>query len=920
MTCNQIAMLSALFVIAQSSYGYEVPEEFKDFYSYKKKTVEIKSVDGVKNDLEVSANYDSIKIVSQSSRNELLKFLNKLNVEDVLKDKIIQDFTSKAIKTTDKCKGAIDSCVVIPDTYAIAFDYEHNIIYFFISPKYLKKERTTYKYISNVDTNSALINSSDIYVGYNDSSLLFTLNDRTILGLKYGYLQSDFSYQESKGSSEPFDLRKLAYILDYESYLFQIGSFDGNKELNSTAFLSTFSDNTKNISFNISSSENLLAKDREYYNAISFYAPSSGYLTVKKDDVIVYQMNINAGQGRIPYSLLPAGVYNVEVVIRSNGSDVFKQNFYVYNVKGGRLAKGASDFFVTGGIYTDDVFDSDSNSDDFEHLEDYKYSGFLKGAFSYGIDESAMVGAEIEVSQYSDYKGKVGLSYIFKNGSILDLILGRYKEGSNTKSVNFTSPWFGIYYDELTLEDDDFYAMYNENGYSRKSISINKNFTISPTFNGNLSYNYNKFGFRNGSNRNSTLSVDLDYRLPYDSVLSTQFMYEKNEFEYTSEDEYSVDISLSIPFGDDSIYTAYISGNEREFNEFRNEISKEVISDNKYADASLSVGYSIFGPSDNDRSNSYMNLSGNYDNDNIRSSLYTYIDTTGERNINIGLSNTQVLSNDSIDFTSNSSKSYLRIDVESDDERLSNLGLLSVDRNSRKERSEFINKTNSLIPLNEYKHYHSSLDSESVSLENRGQKEVSGFSYPGSVYTLSPKISKIVSFITAFDDVFEQSVNKVSCKGDGCVSVENIDENIFNVKVRAGSQFMLYSDDLVCLTPGVKNIKTLNLGVNHCVPNIDTNDDGMLLTGPDGLKRKIYFLGIFKKHEREKYLARLTDFDVIEKDFNSDENLVYVSFEDGYLMSMNERSKIDKAMLTAENSNNIKPFVLELDKSWLGAE
>ncbi|ENP8454219.1 TcfC E-set like domain-containing protein [Photobacterium damselae] len=903
----------SLILISDLSYGYEIPDDFREFYDNRILDIEIISVEGISNDFEAIANYNSLKINNAYSENELRKFFLKIGVKEKALEKIINDFKSEnGIKSSNNCIGLAENCVINPSDYAIVFDYDKKTAYFFISPKLLIKKEKEIKYVNNFDKSPAIINSSDLYFGFYDSKYSLSLNNDTIIGLNYGYIDSSFYYNDNNKISGDFDLRKLAYILDYDKYQYQIGMFEGNENLNATGFLSSISDNTKNISFNVHTSKNLISDNNSYYNSIKYYTPSSGYMTVKKDDLIIFQKNVNAGSGEIPYKSLPLGVYSVDVTVKSNGSEVLNQKLYVYNVRDGRLSKGEVDVSASLGIYDEDIPEIDHTTD--IDLSRYKEAMFSKASVAYGVSDSAMVGSEVEITEDSEYKLKFGLSYLFRNSSRLDFIFSQYKEDSYSNTVNLTTPWFGLFYDNVNISNDDSFAQYIEGGLSRSSITVNKNFRITSVISSNLGYNYNKYESSSDVNKNWNISADLDYRFNTGSIFNFQLSYENNVSEYNKEDQYLLNLSLTIPLSNNLTYTTQLSTYDDNFDEFRNELSSEV-NIGKDMLFNVSTGYSIYGNNYND-DRAYITLNSNYSNNYLSTNLYGYVDSYGEKNINIGMSNTQIFTKDNFYSTSNNAKSYLSINIDNDDDRIKNLGLLTVKNQEKLAQKEFLSKDSSILALDEYKYFNGNIDTESVSLENKGEKKIDGFAFPGSVYNLNPKISKIVTFIAAFDDIFDQNISSIDCEGYGCVSVDHMDGNVFSVKVRSGSEFVLSSGNLVCLTPGVKNIKKLNLGLNHCVPNIEDVDDNILLAGPDGINRSIYFIGIFDKGERHSYLAKLKQFDVIEKTFNDNENLVYVSFKDDYQLSKNEKEIFNQVTLTAKSSSNITPFVLELDKSW----
>ncbi len=909
-----------LIIFSYNVYCHDIPDDFSDFYTFKPIVVELRSVDGIKKEVEFFSNYNTLKINNKLSKKNVVNFLEQVGVKEDTQSEIIKKFSSlKGIKSTDKCIGSIDKCVVNSEKYDFLFDYDNKKVYFFIADKYLNKKKTSnVSFVSNLDENPALINTSNLYLNVNDLKFSETLNDQTVLGLKYGHLASDFSYHSNDVTSDDFNLRKLSYILNYKSYQLQIGSFDGTLDYNSVGFLLGNSNNTKNTSINISSSDNLLKDSALYYQSLEFYSQSSGYLTIKRDSVIVYQNNVSAGAGNIPYSALPKGVYDVEVTITSNGQKVFNQIYHIYNVQNGHLPKGKIDFMASAGIYTEDTMYSEIAGMTKDELDKFNRSWFYHGSIAYGLSDALMIGGDVELSKISsNYRSKLGMSYLFSNGSRFNVLYGKYKEGSTLSTINLSTPWFNFSYDEFKLEEDDTYAAYIEGSGTKRSISLNKNIIINSALSANVMYSYNEYNISSDNNNSWNITTSADYRFGTGSMLSGQVMYDKYNYDYSNKGEFSANINLSFPIGNDLTYSIYTSNVDHKFDVYRNEMSIDnLFNEDNTKHLSLNLGHELYGKSYHENSKAYININGNYNSDILRGNIYAFADTSGEKNASVGLSNTQVISKHGIDFTTSSATSYMKLDIKNDDERIKNLGLFTINANKQVDNKRFIYSKNSLIPLREYERYTGILDTESVSLENNGDKEIQGFSFPGSVYTMKPNVSKIVSFITAFDDIFDREIENIKCTGEGCVDIENIDGNIFSIKVRSGKEFVLKSDSLVCLTPGVKNIKNLNLGLNHCVPDTEDMEDGMILAGPDGKNNHIYYLGIFDKSERQKYLAKLLEYNVIEQEYNELENIVYVSFKNDNRITKNDKDLFNRVRLTANNSSEINPYVLELDKTW----
>ncbi|UKA27759.1 hypothetical protein IHC93_17245 [Photobacterium damselae subsp. damselae] len=121
----------------------EIPDDFNDFYTFKPTVVELRSVDGIKKEIELSINYDTVRVNNNQSENVIIKFLKEVGVKDNIQKKIIKEFKSrKGIKSTSKCIGSIDKCIVNAEEYEFLLDYDNKKLYFSFQIKILIKALT----------------------------------------------------------------------------------------------------------------------------------------------------------------------------------------------------------------------------------------------------------------------------------------------------------------------------------------------------------------------------------------------------------------------------------------------------------------------------------------------------------------------------------------------------------------------------------------------------------------------------------------------------------------------------------------------------------------------------------------------------------------------------------------------------------
>lgn len=90
------------------------------------------------------------------------------------------------------------------------------------------------------------------------------------------------------------------------------------------------------------------------------------------------------------------------------------------------------------------------------------------------------------------------------------------------------------------------------------------------------------------------------------------------------------------------------------------------------------------------------------------------------------------------------------------------------------------------------------------------------------------------------------ATDTVTCRGIGCVSVEELSDGVFKFKVRTGMPYELQANNQRCLIPNLNGIENRNLGENFCMPQFDIDDDGyQIAKGADGTGKNLYYVGEF---------------------------------------------------------------------------
>ncbi|MGF1907053.1 TcfC E-set like domain-containing protein [Aliivibrio salmonicida] len=903
-------------------FANNVPDDFMAMYEYKETKITVTNVEGKRAELTLLANYNTVKINSKKSEIDFRHYLTASRVKEKTINTIIRSLKTEGIENSALCVGVISECVVNSQKYDFVYDFDKMNLYVYFSPTVLLDNKNQQSYVNNHNKDTALVNHVDAYLSADTDSNSLSVNDLTSVGLAYGYLSSDVTAYLNDSGDDYFDVNKLSYNIDFNAYQLQVGLFDNNQNTNATDVLFE-KDNTKDLSIHFGSSKNLLENSESYYKKVYFYAPSAGSMTVYKDGRIIKQYTVNAGSGNIPYTELPSGRYDVRIEIVSNGVVSLNQIYPVYNTGDNTLSAKESSFMFSVGVYKESSYTLYDNPDDpFEentessgekvYAEDFDDTLFLKGLYSYQVNNTILVGTGLTVAKDNNLVGKIASKLMLPVGSDITYLYSHYNQGSSSQTINLNTRWFGLNYEDYDYVEEDVFAEYLQGSSSRKSLTVNTNYNISSRLSGQSSYSYGESG---NDYEYWSINSSLNYQFAGGNLLNANLMY-AGYGEETNSDGLELTLNLTIPLGDSLTATSSLYTHDGRVSQFTNGLETSDLIENKDQNLQVKVAQSNYS----DQAVSEIVTYGNASGRTYESNIYAYADTSGERYVNAGFSSSQVVTEDGVIATNKKSDSYLLLNVDTESENVDNLGLLSLKRNERNVASSFIYDNQILVPLDKYESYQGEIDTESVSLENYGDDSFTGFSFPGSIYQMDVQVGKVITFVATFDDLFANTVEGISCQGDGCVDITPISDGVYKVAVREGQEFILRADDMVCLTPGVKNITSLNLGQNYCVPFVDDESDAEFrLADKEGKDKPVYYIGKFKdtKESKEVYsYLNKKPYKLIEKKIE-DDLLVYVTVDNGYEITQNDKTLFNNILMTADNDSRFGvPVVLVLDDSW----
>ncbi|HIF9201258.1 TPA: CS1-pili formation C-terminal domain-containing protein [Photobacterium damselae] len=880
-----------------------IPEEFSDVFSGKNEIIKFNIKGSDKNKkIVLSVTPLSARIVNKDTEIKLSKFLELEGVNQEIIQLIIGDLND-SVHNDKGCVGVINECSFIPERYSFGFDYEHKRLILFVNSKYITNKELMMNTKDSINENTGLINHFDLNLGYYESdNISFNFRDESILGLKYGNIKAN-----TYASNDDFEVDEISYNYEWNTSKVQVGKFKYSHIDNSTSSLD-LSGLKSQESVTLSSSRNLVVDDRVTQRKLSYYLPSNGRIEIIRDDQVVYSKAVNSGHQFVLYDDLPSGNYLATVIVIANGKTILREQKQIYNSSSFKLQQGDADYAISLG-----KFDGESYVETVNRSARLSSEEFLDARGTYQLTDSTFVGGRL-LSTLDEQMYEAYLSQDISSLAHLDFQLATFSNNSSYYSI-YTSLWgMSIGYERFKVKNDsdaftlDNYLISND-GYSR--ITASTGFNI---FGGNgyISYINNKADSKRKTPEDYISQVDywsltFGYSRAFigESSIDFSFSYQGDEFD----EDYYASILFDIPLSDAWQAYSSVAVNNDGLDEFRNALSREISDDNYYASSEIGVTYN----NDFDRSLTMdIAINGQYDNSKLSSNVYAYAESSGTRNINIGLSSSQIFDGDELYFSSEKNDSYVVIHADNHGDSDTHRGLLTISGDNGSLYNMNIDQNQSVVGVKNYKDYDIKLDTDSSNYIQASPSDREGFSYPGSVITVSSSLTRIKTFITSFEDISKNAINNIECIGDGCIGIETLADGVFKVHVVSGSDFELVSNNQTCVTPTLerKTTKIANLGMNYCLPGLNNNQ----LLAKDRIdldEDSFYFVGVYADESTlnsAKAELRLLGLKDISRKVGS-RRYLYVQSEN--ILTVSQKDKISSLFKYAKRQSiNNHKFVM----------
>lgn len=909
---NLLICISLMTSSSVFSMGVNVPEGFEDFFAYQKQTLKLKQLNGDYRDVVLLVAYDRVKLTSDSKENaKLSRMLLDNNVKPQYVEKFLVELKSGVKVRNNECKEKeLSNCVFVPtgEDYALVLDYDNKRLLLFVSPDLVNQveSKVDGKYQQTKKDNPATINHFSIdFDKYDNSDFNYSINDELMVGLNYGYIQSEVQYQSY---SDEFDVYKLAYHLDFDRYSLRVGQFIGHESMNSTDFLregSTLNGVTERT-IDFGSSDNLLLGKKNENQQLYFFSPSAGRLIVKDADNgrILLNRNTAPGQQFVSYSELPYGIYDVILEIRNNDNLLLQESHTIYNKRSDNLALNDYDFLLSvGQLEGKNIVDKEQEDDLMfaRGLTSLKvHNSTLLGLGVTGSDLGAIATAGLafdlpwDLSLQSTYNyANSGETYFNTtlNLGLLTTSFQGYKGGNNSNLAstlygygNFKRAYIGSSFKLFNLGQARLSGAYNFNQSDVTSID------------------YENYNFSFGLGRQINNYVRMDVNLGY-TTNSLEEDFELDKLDGT------LSVTINLNPQDSISYRSTVHGYNRQVSSFRNTLSASSIIDGEnYNDyGEVSHVYNNVSESSTRVDASY---SGNYRNDYLRANGLVTADTEGKRGASLGFDSSQIIANGKGYVTANKSSSYGIVDLQrnggrqrsDDDNKLK--AYLTVKDNDGQLKKVSVYNYQTVIPMNDYRQYAIELNTDVGDLQNSGRNYTSGYSYPSGVIHLTTSVGITKKVISGFKDIFDTPIANLTCDGAGCLDIYELYDGVFDITVFDELPFTLKADGLVCELE-IYQDKT-NYGTNYCFPELRIGESILIPGYPENNKLVKYLGEYYKGFNIFDFISNIESKDMQVYMLDKRERVaVYVSYEDELLLSNKQLEEMDMLLRFARTNTPI---------------
>lgn len=900
-----LLILSSFLVHPLYASTFNYPTEFSDFFIKQEESVLVTLLgDNVGLRLKAAVSYDEFILASSDKDIDSLKsYLSGHQISSNAIDRIIRSLI-EGIPADPGCEIALEQCSPVIDESDVSyvFDYDNSRLKIFVGSQLLSKSTGEVAYYPAISRDNALINQSRIY-SYTDQSdrdAGVHFSNLTTLGLPYGHLQFDTQYQTVDNI---FDVYKGNYDLEVGSIRAVVGYSERNKvSFNTTDFL-TDDANYTNYAIQVGSSRNLVRGGERNLQELPFFSTQAGQLEVYQGERLLLTRVVSEGRQAISYSDLPSGAYNVRLVLRAGGQIVTEEVRQVVNTRQFGLPVGEFDYVLTIGQF-DDIYDETDLSWQKSIHNFEKNYGQIRA--SWRASDSLLFGSAVTATQ-DDYYVQFGGSFVWQDWLNLTYQYGTFDSNDTYQSASFAVGPLLVSARRFDNDVDNRLYRLSSQLYSERSF-FNFNATYSMALYGGTGYiNYSHYGADSVLNADAIFDISSLFHQKGDNVTlgwSTplwggQLGINAGYNKYDNYDDTTFGLYWSRNLGQSLTGQVMASGNKTGVNRAETSLTHN-ISKGKWSGITTASTALL---RDDDTEGAFSGVvSGSTDWFNLSS--YGYTNTSGQRMLSGTLTGSQFISSRGGRLTNERSNSFIHvipevpeIGTEAEAEAI-NLDDIQyhIRRGQRATYRGNLLGTDTVVPVTPYTDTEFVLDAEqrNISVDQSSRRE---FVYPGTVYTISPKVTPLVSQLFVLNDMYGNPIIHARCVGDGCDSVERIsDDGVFRVNYKAGENIKLMSMNRLCLNS--PELKSNDVVYTFCLPGLDGPNEliDLALLSNKANKGEMLYLGKFEANNISKsfqdLLTRLKDAGLVTRSVLAG-NSLYLYVEYNNQLTLAQRQLLD---------------------------
>lgn len=881
-----------LFLIICSFNSHATPKGFEDLLELKSGNVKLVLND---NSIRLPAKYNSLQIsFDPEKKEEIREFLKESFVQEA-EANAISDFLIRENQSSRQCHGNRENCQINSDEIELAdlviIPNLETVRLFVSSSKMASKIESSRNVKNEVDENIIIINHSLSMSAGSQQEEYLNYHSRFTAGLGEGFVTGDFRLMNDKEANSYnrhiySDEMSFSYLSgQWKSKIGYISS-QNNRAWNATSILDA-SDDVSGIGLWFGTSSDLKFKSRSNQARLYFSIPSSGRLYIyRQDGSSVLERNVESGQNYISYSELPKGISDLTIVVDKGGEELYREKRKVYNIDSDTLFVGSFDTIVSVGIL-EDLISSDNDSNNFIYSSNkLKDNEFIKGSFVNQATESLKLGLDL-LNTKSEHYFKVGSSFKPNSWLVFNGVLGEFYNSSKYNTFSASLGNFRVDWSEfkdngnsdpkyITLD----HYLYGRGSFTEWSVGLfNKvfsgDFYLNYNFRNRYSFDDSNLNYSGTGERHSTDSLNIGYSRNFigRSTISSNVSYTINSRGLSSQsDDWSINIGVSVPISpsDDFYYNASYRDSTSPYQHHRASYSHRFDSHNDIDVAlQLSGSGSLYSDREMSRDDFYGDLttSLSYSSDKVNGSAVVFADTNSSLSLSGDLNSTSILSQKTLFQTSLAADSYLLVhDIGQDaaegiSESNERVSFAQLKANGDIADRVKLSSDKVAFPISTFKEYEVVVDDSSSDFYNYGERESYGTSKPGSAIKVNVDNRMVRSYISAFVDIEGKAIEDIQCTGSGCVSVEQLKEGIFKLRVSKGYPFRLSSQsDQRCFIPAPDQADRQNLGENFCMPQFELIDGIQVAKMSDG--DYYYYIGEFSGiDELQQLRSRLSNIE-----------------------------------------------------------